>query len=171
MPITESMPLKRTMPTAGDYTLRKATNADRPAVWTLISSVLRSYGITPNEATTDRDLANIEANYWNRKGAFFVLLNGEEVIGTVALHHETDVVCELCRMYLAPQYRGQGLGRRLLEHCVREARERGFEEMCLKTASVLVEAISLYKRAGFTVVEGAEVGGNCDLVMRRSLRE
>jgi N-acetylglutamate synthase-like GNAT family acetyltransferase len=157
------------MRTAGDYTLRKATNADIPAVWALISSVLRSYGITTNPATTDKDLVDIEANYWDRKGAFFVLLEGQTVIGTAALHHETDAVCEVCRMYLAAAYRGQGLGRRLLDHCVREARERGFREMCLKTASVLVEAISLYKRAGFTAVEGAEVGGNCDLVMRRSL--
>ena len=164
------MPRERAIKTTGDYTLRKATNADMPAVWALISSVLRSYGITTNEQTTDTDLTDIEANYWRRKGAFFVLLEGEVVIGTAALHHETDTVCEICRMYLAPQYRGQGLGRRLLEHCLSEASERGFEEMCLKTASVLVEAISLYKRAGFTVVEGAEVGGNCDLVMRRSLR-
>jgi N-acetylglutamate synthase-like GNAT family acetyltransferase len=159
------------MLTTRDYTLRKATNADIPAIWALISSVLQSYGITANQATTDKDLLDIEANYWDRKGAFFLLLRGEEVIGTTALHYETDTVCEICRMYLAPKYRGQGLGRRLLEHCVREARERGFEEMCLKTASVLVEAISLYKRAGFTVVEGAEVSGNCDLVMRRSLRQ
>jgi ribosomal protein S18 acetylase RimI-like enzyme len=161
---------KRTMRTAGDYALRKATNADVPAVWTLISSVLSSYDITTNLQTTDKDLTDLEANYWNRKGAFFILLNGEEVIGTVGLHHETDAICELCRMYLAPQYRGQGLGRRLLEHCVREARERGFEEVSLKTASVLVEAISLYKRAGFSVVEGAEAGGNCDLVMRKLLQ-
>jgi putative acetyltransferase len=160
---------KRPMRTTGNYTLRKATNADIPAVWALISSVLQSYGITANPATTDQDLVDIEANYWDTKGAFFVLLHGEDVIGTAALHHETDAVCEVCRMYLAPQYRGQGLGRRLLEHCVREARARGFEEMCLKTASVLVEAISLYKSAGFTVVEGADVGGNCDLVMRRRL--
>lgn len=159
------------MRTTGDYTLRRATNADMPAVWALISSVLQSYGITTNPATTDKDLVDIAANYWERKGAFFVLLEGEMVIGTAALHHETDAVCEVCRMYLAPAYRGQGLGRRLLHHCLREARERGFEEMCLKTASVLVEAISLYKRAGFTIVEGAKVGGNCDLVMRRSLRE
>jgi N-acetylglutamate synthase-like GNAT family acetyltransferase len=157
------------MQTVGDYTLREATNADSAAVWSLISSVLRSYGITTNQQTTDRDLDDIDANYWSRKGAFFVLLKGEEIIGTVALHHETDAICELCRMYLAPQYRGQGLGRRLLEHSVREAKERGFKEMCLKTASVLVEAISLYKRAGFSPVEGAVVCGNCDLVMRRVL--
>ena len=161
--------LKRDMQTVGEFTLREATNADMPAVWSLISSVLRSYGITSNRQTTDRDLADIEANYWNRKGAFFVLLKGETVIGTVALHHEAEAICELCRMYLAPQYRGQGLGHKLLEHAVREARERGFKEMCLKTASVLVEAISLYKRAGFSTVEGAVTCGNCDLVMRRML--
>jgi N-acetylglutamate synthase-like GNAT family acetyltransferase len=161
---------KRAMQTVGDYTIRKATNADMPAVWRLISRVLRSYGITPNRRTTEKDLVDIEATYWNRMGAFFVLLDGEEVIGTVALQHETDASCELCRMYLAPQYRGQGLGRRMLEHSVNEARASGFQEMHLKTASVLVEAISLYKRAGFSVVEGAEAGGNCDLVMRRSLQ-
>ena len=157
------------MQTVDDYTLREATNADLPAVWSLISSVLRSYGITSNRQTTDRDLADLEADYWNRKGAFFVLVKGEAVIGTVALHHETEVVCELCRMYLASQYRGHGLGRRLLEHAVREARERGFKEMRLKTASVLVEAISLYKREGFRTVEGAVTCGNCDLVMSRML--
>jgi len=153
----------------GEYTLRAATNADLPVVWDLISSVLLSYGITGNRQTTDRDLADLEVNYWNAKGAFFVLLNGEAVIGTVALHHEADTVCELCRMYLAPQYRGHGLGRRLLEHALREARERGFKEVRLKTASVLVEAISLYKRAGFSTLEGAVTCGNCDLVMCRML--
>jgi N-acetylglutamate synthase-like GNAT family acetyltransferase len=157
------------MQQSSSYTLRKATNADGGAVWTLIAGVLRSYGITPDLATTDLDLADIEANYWKRKGAFFVLLDGEEVIGTVALHHETAAVCELCRMYLAPQYRGKGLGRRLLEHSLQQARESGFGEVRLKTASVLVEAISLYKRAGFTPVEGAKPCGNCDLVMSRML--
>ena len=82
----------------GDYALREATNADLPAVWSLISTVLGSYGITSNRQTTDSDLVDIEAAYWNRKGAFFVLLQGQAVVGTVALHHETDGVCELCRM-------------------------------------------------------------------------
>jgi ribosomal protein S18 acetylase RimI-like enzyme len=157
------------MQTPSDYALREATNADLPAVWALISNVLRSYGITSNRQTTDRDLTDLEANYGNGKGAFFVLLKGEAVIGTVALHHEADAVCELCRMYLASEHRGQGLGRKLLEHGVREAKERGYREMRLKTASVLVEAISLYKRAGFRTVEGAARCGNCDLEMRRML--
>jgi len=157
------------MQTQDDYALRPAANADLPAVWSLISSVLASYGITSNRQTTDRDLVDIEATYWRRKGAFYVLLWGDSVIGTVALQHETDASCELCRMYLAPQHRGQGLGRKLLEHALGEARARGFKEIHLKTASVLVEAIALYRRAGFSVVDGAVTCGNCDLMMQRTL--
>ena len=71
---------KRDIQVGGECTLRAATNADLPVVWDLISSVLLSYGITGKRQTTDRDLADLEVNYWNAKGAFFVLLNGEAVI-------------------------------------------------------------------------------------------
>jgi putative acetyltransferase len=160
---------EQTIRLADGFLLRRATNTDIPAVWALISGILRSYGITANEQTTDKDLADLEANYWNRGGEFFVLVHGAETIGTVALHRESETCCELCRMYLAQPYRGQGLGRKMLETCLREAQERGYSEARLKTASVLVEAIALYKQAGFTVVAGAKTCANCDLVMRRAL--
>jgi ribosomal protein S18 acetylase RimI-like enzyme len=156
------------MPTIDHYTLRAATNADAPQIWGLISRVLLSYGITPDAATTDRDLADLAASY--PPGTFFVLLDGAQIIGTVALRPDAEARWELCRMYLDAQYRRQGLGRRLLAHALREARRRGCAELYLKTASVLTEAISLYRHAGFHTVAGAPVGGNCDTVMRLSLR-
>ena len=155
------------MPTTESYTLRAATNADVPGIWALISQVLLSYDIIPDLATTDRDLVDIEASY--APGAFFVLLEGSRLIGTVALRPEADRRCELSRMYLDAQYRRRGLGRRLLEHALGEARRRGIAELYLKTASVLTEAISLYRQAGFQAVEGAPASGNCDTVMRLSL--
>jgi putative acetyltransferase len=163
------MRLDHPLPAVDAYALRAATNQDQPAIWALISSVLHSYGITTDAATTDADLVDIDAFYSGGKGAFFVLLDGPEIVGTVALHRETDAVCELCRMYLGAAYRGRGLGRRLLAHALGEARQRGFREIFLKTASVLTAAISLYRQAGFETAPGAKVGGNCDLVMRRML--
>jgi putative acetyltransferase len=135
----------------------------------LISGILRSYGITTDARTTDRDLVDIERSYWGTKGAFFALLDEEALVGTVALQRETDTACELCRMYLLQEYRGQGLGRQLLEHATREAKARGFKEMHLKTASVLAAAIALYQRSGFAVVAGATAVGNCDLTMTKLL--
>jgi putative acetyltransferase len=157
------------MPATGKYTLRRATNEDGPSVWALISQVLASYGICVNAQTTDQDLTDLEGNFWARGGVFFVLLAEDIIIGTVALRRESPPACELCRMYLAAGHRGQGLGRRLLEHALSEARTRGFKEMHLKTASVLKEAISLYERAGFRPMPDRKIGGNCDRMMRLSL--
>jgi putative acetyltransferase len=151
------------------YVVRRATNQDAAGIWLLISTVLSGFGIVTNQQTTDRDLADIEAHYDNRGGIFFVLLDARTVIGTVAVRRESARDCELCRMYLAEEYRGQGLGWRLFNHALAEARRRGFQEILLKTASVLTTAISLYERAGFRHVPDQKVSGNCDRVMRMSL--
>ena len=152
------------------YLLRRATNRDAAEIWRLISTVLADFGIVANHQTTDRDLADIEAHYDDRGGIFFMLIDARTVIGTVALRPESPEVCELCRMYLAEQYRGRGLGRRLFDHAMGEARRRGFEEVFLKTASVLTTAISLYERAGFRHVPNPKACGNCDRVMRMRLK-
>jgi putative acetyltransferase len=151
------------------YTLRRATNRDGPGVWTLIGTVLASYGIVADRESTDQDLVDLDRSFAKEGGAFFVLLDGERVVGTVALRRETETVCELCRMYLAPEHRGRGLGRRLLAFAEAEARQRGFKEIVLKTASVLKEAIALYRQAGFQPIPGAPACGNCDLAMRKKL--
>jgi putative acetyltransferase len=151
------------------YVLRRAAPEDAAGIWRLISSVLSDFGIVADRKTTDRDLADIGAHYDACGGVFFVLLDGRTVIGTVALRPGPPEACELCRMYLAHEYRGRGLGRRLFDHAMAEARRRGFQEVFLKTASVLTTAISLYERAGFQHVPKPEVCGNCDRMMRMRL--
>jgi GNAT superfamily N-acetyltransferase len=152
------------------YAVRRATNADLEAIWGLISGVLRRYGIVANQQTTDQDLADIESSFGHERGAFFVLLHEGSLVGTVALRLLPNHRAELCRMYLLEAHRGRGLGRLLLEHATAEARTLGVRLLFLKTASVLTEAISLYRKAGFTPVPGALVGGNCDVVMEKPLR-
>jgi len=151
------------------YTLRAATNADQGAVWALISGVLAEYGITTDPSTTDADLVDLEPNYSGNQGCLFALLDGEKLIGTVAIRRESDFNCELCRMYVLPQYRRQGLGRLLLDTAEKEARLRGFTEMHLKTAAVLVEAIKLYQSVGFAKTDRVPGSKNCSLVMSKLL--
>ena len=157
------------MPVSDPFKLRAATNADQPAIWALISAVLGSYGITTSLDTTDRDLADIEASYASKGGSFFVLLDGPTVVGTVALHRESESSCELCRMYLSPGYRRRGLGRMLLDKAVTEAKAQGYAEMRLKTAAVLVEAIRLYESVGFVKTTNIPLSENCDLAMSKKL--
>jgi ribosomal protein S18 acetylase RimI-like enzyme len=65
-------------------------------------------------------------------------------------------------MYLATSVRGNGLGRRLLDHAIGEARKLGCTRITLETASQLTTAIAMYKRYGFRPSCGAIHVSRCD---------
>ncbi len=80
--------------------------------------------------------------------------------------------CELVKLYLLPEMRGQGLGLRLMETCFQTAIEFGFIQMYLETMPELHMAIGLYERAGFTYLPGplGQSGHfGCDLWMIKNL--
>lgn len=132
------------------FSLRKATNRDVEAVITLISNALGEYGLPLLLEANDSDLYDLETNFANGGGTFELLLNGErEIIGSVALRRVDEETCELCRMYLNRSFRGMGLGKRLLDHALHQARFLDFRKVTLSTASELKEAIGLYQKAGF----------------------
>jgi GNAT superfamily N-acetyltransferase len=60
---------------------------------------------------------------------------------------------EVKRMWVAPAYRGTGLGRRLLAALEDLAREHGHDVVVLDTHRSLGESLSLYARAGYREVE------------------
>ena len=56
---------------------------------------------------------------------------------------------EIKRMFVRPGHRGEGLGRRMLEHLEAQARSRGIGLLRLETGIDQVEAIALYESMGF----------------------
>jgi ribosomal protein S18 acetylase RimI-like enzyme len=73
-------------------------------------------------------------------------------IGCGALKFHPGAPAELKRMWVAPDARGLGLGRRLLTELEDHARVAGVETLHLETNESLAEAIALYRRSGFTEV-------------------
>lgn len=71
--------------------------------------------------------------------------------GALKFHPDTRIA-EIKRMWTAPQGRGLGLGRRLLECLVSHAAERGMRTLRLETNRSLSEARRLYETAGFEQV-------------------
>ena len=150
----------------GEVHMRPATNADAPAVREMVYGVLREYGLTPDPAATDADLADVERSYAAQGGRFNVLVSSQtgKVVGSVGLWpdpHDKGTV-ELRKMYLHRSVRGRGWGKRLLEHALAEARRMGFRRVILETASVLKEAIALYVRYGFRPSPAAQKSCRCD---------
>jgi len=144
-----------------DFAIRPATNRDGDAVRALVFGVLREFGFSPDPSGTDADLADLEAAYMG--GAFDVLIDaGGRIIGTVGLKALPESRCELRKMYLLPEYRGQGLGGRLLRHAVAHAREFGFTRIELETATALEAAQRMYESFGFRPCDPHRVTCRCD---------
>jgi putative acetyltransferase len=143
--------------------LRPASNADTPAVRELVFAVLREFGLTPDPAQTDADLTDLKASYLSRGGRFDLLIGPDgKLLGTVGLYPVDRETVELRKMYLRPEARGHGYGRRLLDHALAEGRKMGFRRMTLETASVLRDAIAMYTRYGFRPFVAEHRSKRCD---------
>ena len=86
-------------------------------------------------------------------GLVLVAYLREEPVGCGALKIHENAVGEIKRMWVAPQARGLGLGRRLLEALERHAREAGVAVLHLETNRSLIEAIQMYRDCGYQEVE------------------
>lgn len=142
--------------------LRAASNQDRPAIQRLVFGVLREFGLSPDEET-DADLRDIEGAYLRPGGMFDVLVSPSgEIVGTIGLYPVSKTTCELRKMYLAKPVRGDGHGRRLLDHALARAKKLGFTRVTLETAEVLKMAVALYERHGFKPYTPDHKSRRCD---------
>ncbi len=143
--------------------LRAANNNDCEKVAALVYGVLAEYGLKPDPSATDADIRDIESSYLKRGGVFFVLEEKSgSIIGAYGLYLLDEQTCELRKMYLNKAYRGMGLGKKLLEDSLSHAKRLGFKRIVLETASVLKEAIALYKSYGFAEYTPEHMSKRCD---------
>ena len=143
--------------------LRLADNKDCENIARLVYGILKEYDLKPDPTCTDSDIKNIEYSYFDRGGAFFVLeVEDSSIIGAYGLYPMDEQTCELRKMYLDKTHRGKGLGKFLLEDALSKAKQLGFERMVLETASVLKEAIALYKSYGFVEYNPQHMSSRCD---------
>jgi len=143
------------------YTLRDATNADVPAVKRIVTTVLAEYGLTADPCGIDRDLDDLEQHFGT--GVFKVVEAADgTIVGCGGLLRMSDAEGEIRKMYLLPAARGHGLGKRMLRELIARAREMGMRRVVLETASVLTEAIALYRSHGFVRTERADMTDRCD---------
>jgi GNAT superfamily N-acetyltransferase len=97
------------------------------------------------------ELENLPGKYVPPTGALFLARNDAgDAVGCVALRAtEKDGCCEMKRLYIAPEGRGNGVGRALVRAIMDEARGLGYGEMRLDTLPILEPAIALYRSEGF----------------------
>jgi molybdopterin-guanine dinucleotide biosynthesis protein A len=115
----------------------------------LVSDTLAEFGFTA-DPELDPDLVDPAAIY----EAVWVATRGERVVGSVALRRLGVDSVQLKRMYLRPEERGRGLGRRLLDMALLWAREHRIRTISLDTGERMEAAQRLYEQYGFARVDG-----------------
>src|SRR5205807_2406450 len=119
----------------------------------------------------DRHFELAEGQVSEGRGVFLVARMNGDPIGCGALRQLDPVTGELKRMYVAPDARGNGVGRRVLAELEQHARSLGLRRLVLETGDRQHEAIALYNGAGFTRVPcfGEYAGSAVSICLEKDL--
>jgi ribosomal protein S18 acetylase RimI-like enzyme len=135
--------------------IMEATSAeDYAAGKTLIDEYAAALGVDLCFQNFSEEIANLPKNYGPPHGCLLLARINGDAVGCVAVRYQGASVCEMKRLYVKPQYRGAGLGRRLAESAIRYAQQLNYARMVLDTLPSMTEAQSLYGSLGFREVEG-----------------
>jgi GNAT superfamily N-acetyltransferase len=98
----------------------------------------------------EKELAELPGDYMPPDGGLWLASHNGQLAGCIAMRKIGEGICEMKRLFVREAFRGQGLGRNLVEFVFREAREIGYERMRLDTLPPKMnDAIRLYRSFGF----------------------
>jgi len=98
----------------------------------------------------DEELAGLPGDYAPPPGRLLLAEYEGELAGCIALRPKESGICEMKRLFLRPQFRGESLGRILAERVIAEARKIGYKRMRLDTVEpVMKDAVAMYRKLGF----------------------
>jgi len=142
-----------------DFLIRDWQPSDRYSAAEVVRTVLAEYGLGWEANGADRDVLQVEACYLATGGEFWVIEHQNKIVGTGAYYpiERGKKAVEIRKMYLLPTARGQGLGKYLLQQLEVAIAFRGFQEIWIESASILVEAVKLYESNGYETATGVEM--------------
>ena len=156
--------------------IRPLRAEDNFGIAVIIRKILAEFGANkPGTVYFDPTTDDLFRLFSVPRSAYFIAESEGKIVGGSGVFPTAGLpegCCELVKLYLLAEMRGQGLGLNLMEKCFLKATEFGFKQMYLETMPELRTAIGFYEKAGFTYLPGP-LGRSghfgCDLWMIKNL--
>ncbi|MEX0778500.1 MAG: GNAT family N-acetyltransferase [Balneolales bacterium] len=132
--------------------IREAKKEDIPKLITIISDVFKEYSLIFDEQVELPDFVNFEEHYGNYEHTLFVMEHNNKYAGCGALTLGENGG-EVKRVYVQKSFRGQGLGKKLVQHLINVANQQEAPHLHLWTDTRFTIAHHLYLSLGFTRTE------------------
>lgn len=107
------------------------------------------FAVEPND---ELQLNNPQKEIIEKGGHIYYASYDKKIVGTATLILLEPQLFELGKMAVTEKMQGKGIARRLMEHCIAQAREFGAAKIILYSNTKLLPAISLYRKFGFKEV-------------------
>lgn len=135
---------------------------DRPALVLLLRAYEAGLGMKLDFQSFDDELAELPGEYAPLDGALVLARRNADdaLVGCVGVRafDRAAGIAEMKRLYISPEARGHGLGRRLAMAAIEAARRAGYSAIRLDTLPSMTEAQALYAALGFRDI--ANYNGN-----------
>ena len=119
-------------------------------------ALLREYeeyvGVDLSFQGFEEEFRDLEHEYGPPAGVLLLVREEGQTAGCIALRNLGNGICEMKRLFMKPQFRGRGLGRKCAEQIVQIARETGYVSIRLDTLPSMRAAIDLYGSMGFNEI-------------------
>lgn len=156
--------------------IRKIKPTDNPFLEKIIKSTLVEFGLPMvGTAYEDEDTKNMYEAYQDERAIYYVLEDNGTVVGgggIKALANNKNNICELQKMYFAPEARDKGYGKIMFNKCMEAAKNLGYSQCYLESAGSLKAAIHIYEKNGFKHLK-EPLGGtghySCEVWMLKDL--
>jgi putative acetyltransferase len=139
-------------------TIRNIEPTDNVSLAKIVKGTLAEFGANhPNTVYYDPTTDSLFELFQRDRAVYNVAEVNGEIVGGGGIYPTDGLpedTCELVKMYLLPGGRGLGLGRRLINKCIEQAKEKGFKKIYLETMPELKQALNVYAKFGFEYLKG-----------------
>ena len=147
------------MPAPDAITIRKILPGDNKDIASIIRRTLEEFGANhPGTVYFDPTTDALFQLFDGKNGAVYFIAEKEgEMVGGGGIYPSPGLpadTCELVKMYLLPSVRGIGLGKKIIDACIRFAQTAGYKNIYIETMPELKQAMNTYEKFGFRYLSG-----------------